>query len=244
MNDNKYYVETEVAEDKYVYVFDNNFNYINSYNLSDNEALNLFFYIYNEMFVWVDIFGDESPFNVKISFYDDSFNFLGTDNFIVLFNNSIFNFLMNSSGSLVISDILTNSDYTLNSEIFDSKVNFYKIIYDLKTEDSTNGKYIIEQDGDLGKIVITSDDGYVLDDIKIVDAGGHEKDYYEKNDNYYFELEDGLVLSVTFKEAPKSIEDVKNPETLDMFRLMLVSLISFIVIYFVSFIGFRVRKFN
>lgn len=52
------------------------------------------------------------------------------------------------------------------------------------------------------------------------------------------------MFSVTFKEAPKSIEDVKNPETLDMFRPMLASLISAIVIYFVSFIGFRVKKFN
>ena len=76
-----------------------------------------------------------------------------------------------------------------------------------------NNDALTPQNNDTDGLIIKYDlDGIILweNDLNL--------NYYNNN----LLLADGLALSVTFKEAPKSLEDVKNPETLDMFRPMLV----------------------
>lgn len=237
---NKYYIETQVDDNKYVYVYNSNFEYESSYNLSNNDAVNSFFYIYNDLLVWVNLYGSEIPFNAEISFYDEDFNLLATDELMVAFNNNVFNFLVNSMGKLVISDIIINEEYTNHTEMFDSNISFYDVIYEIKLEQVTNGTYVVEQEGELGKIVVTPDEGYVLDTIKIVDAGGKDKEYYEEDGNYYFELEDGLVINVTYKELPKFTEDVKNPVTSIFIPLAIYIGLSALVVFIISMIKLKI----
>ena len=236
--DDGYFVDTTVSDDKYVYLYNENFEYEASYNLADSDATNSFFYVYEDLFMWIDVFNTEAPFSGIVKFYDKNLNLLYTVDISLVFNYTVFNFYKDSDGNLIIFDIILNEEYTKNSEMLDSSINFYRIAYDIKVEDTSNGNYEIEQDGEIGKIIIKPDEGYVLDTIKIVDAGGNNKDYYEKDGIYYFELEDGLTVNVSYKEVPKVIEDVKNPET----GVYLGLRVAFIVLTLISIIYLKIRK--
>lgn len=99
-----------------------------------------------------------------------------------------------------------------------------------------NNDALTPQNNDTDGLIIKYDlDGNILweNDLNL--------NYYDNYNNILL-LADGLALSVIFKEAPKSLEDVKNPETLDMFRPMLVSLISAIIIYFVHLLDLELES--
>ena len=97
----------------------------------------------------------------------------------------------------------------------------YNIDFELNVNLTVNGKATAEQyENGKGRINAVADEGYGLDDIKIINTKGEEIAYTEKDGYYYFDVNDDLVITVTFKELPKEVvkdERVENPKTVDMF---------------------------
>lgn len=58
-----------------------------------------------------------------------------------------------------------------------------------------------------GKIIVNLEDGYQIATISIKDSNGNEVEYERKNDGYYFDLTDDVVVSITKEVIPN------NPKT-------------------------------
>lgn len=93
--------------------------------------------------------------------------------------------------------------------------------YTITVNPIVNGKATAEQyENGKGRINAVANEKYVLDEIKIINTKGEEIAYEEKDGYYYFDVNDDLVITVTFKELPKEVvkdEQVENPRTVDMF---------------------------
>ena len=83
--------------------------------------------------------------------------------------------------------------------------------------------YELTQEGELSKIVLSPDQGYVLDKLSITDNEGKEVEYYEKDGAYYFKTSNLLSVNVTYKE------EVMNPNTITFLKLCFIAIIIFTI---------------
>lgn len=243
-NDN-YLTIIELDSYSYIYLFDKDFNVVKNVSLGNSSISG--FEEYNNGYI---ISGNSTFTNDDgsgqlgtIAYLDSDFNLVDSETYNVnvvnafgrfmIDGNSIYVPRFNGPDSLCI--LVCVSEF--NSEIIK-----YDILYEIEEKETTNGSYVVEQNGELGKIVITPDSGYVLDTIKIIDAGGNNREYYEEDGNYYFELEDGLIISVSYKELPKTMEDVKNPVTSIFIPLAIYIGLSAIVVFIISMIKLKKQK--
>lgn len=85
------------------------------------------------------------------------------------------------------------------------------VLYDITCEETTNGSFDAIQEGLRGKITISPDENYELDEIIVTDSKGNRVEYYEEDGEYYFDLNDDVTVNVTFRK--ETILDIVNPDT-------------------------------
>lgn len=98
-------------------------------------------------------------------------------------------------------------------------------IYKLSINTPENGTATAEQyEEGKARVNAVPNEGYELDAIVIKDTTGKEVVYEEKDGYYFFDVNDDLVITVTFKELPKEVvkgdeedKEEENPKTADAF---------------------------
>ena len=97
--------------------------------------------------------------------------------------------------------------------------------YKLTLNPVKNGTATLEKvDNRTGRIKAVPDEGYEFGEIIIEDTTGKLVVYEERDGYYYFNINDDLVITVTFDELPKEVvkgdeeeKDEENPKTADAF---------------------------
>ena len=97
--------------------------------------------------------------------------------------------------------------------------------FNITLNETKNGKATAEQyEAGKGRVNAVPNEGYEVDTIVIKDTTGKEVVYEEKDGYYFFDVNDDLVITVTFKELPKEVvkgdeeeKEEENPKTADAF---------------------------
>lgn len=107
-----------------------------------------------------------------------------------------------------------------NSDFYDGIILTNTYIYDAVKEKPEDKTYVVESEGNKGKINVTPEKGYEVASITITDTAGNVVNYYEENGIYFFDLTDDVVVSVEYKD--KVDVKVENPNTYDIVGITMI----------------------
>lgn len=218
----------KVGGDYYIIEYDDELHYDKKIQIIATDTKEANFYLKNGYFFSIDYLledyylsdgtyeFDGYSYNVELNFFDYDKNLLLDDKM------KIHNINVNEDvNKLLIGSVSCNKEASKLSDIFNTTILKYELVYDIKKEETSNGTFDVTSKGNLGEITITPDEGYTLGGIFVADSMGQKVEYYEENGNYYFELYDDVEIMVSF------IENVvlENPNTKSFIELGILGLL-------------------